>query len=164
GRWRELLPRPVAAGDLGGQPYRVDAVLAGCPPAVNGRASKGFATAASAISVLHEATAASVVADRALVERWVDVHVTELAQRAPRRAGVAVRLERLREELHAALIGRTFRVGWIHGDYWLGNLLFDEAEGTSPRPTGIVDWETAAPLEHPIHDVLHLLLYTRRLE
>jgi hypothetical protein len=72
---------------------------------------------------------------------------------------VTHRLEQLREELCGAVAAGELAAAWIHGDYWLGNLLFSDVQS----PTGIVDWEAAAPLQPPFHDVLHLLLYTRRL-
>ena len=66
----------------------------------------------------------------------------------------------LARELHAELAGRTLPVCWIHGDFWLGNVLV-AADGVTL--TGIVDWDLAAADELPMHDLVHLLLYTRGL-
>jgi aminoglycoside phosphotransferase (APT) family kinase protein len=161
GAWRDLLPRPCARGTVRGHLYRIDSALGGtaaatAPPA---RASGMLSAAADTIAVLHETTATTVGGGPEVAERWVDAPLRELLRHArpgPRTRG---RLERLRDELHGALASGRFPAAWIHGDFWLGNLLFDPR----PSPTGIVDWEAAAPLEFPLHDVLHLLLYTRRL-
>jgi hypothetical protein len=41
----------------------------------------------------------------------------------------------------------------VHGDYWLGNLLF---EGAPPRPSGILDWDRARAHGPAGLDALHL--------
>lgn len=171
GRWRDLLPRPRAHGSAGGQAYRVDSALPGHPVLEPGMGARTRATllnvAADAIQVLHRATAMTVPGDFKLAETWVDTHVRELERHSGRRRTTASLLERLRDELYEALAGRSFSAGWVHGDYWLGNLLFGDllfsTQGSmTGAPTGIVDWDASAPLELPLHDLLHLLLYTRR--
>ncbi|MCW3047698.1 MAG: hypothetical protein JWO74_1982 [Solirubrobacterales bacterium] len=164
GAWRDLMPRPCTSGKVGAQSYRVDVALRG-RPALD-RVQHGAArermldTAAEAIHVLHRTTATTVLGDAGLARRWVDEPLDELLRHGGRRKSLAPGLERLRDELHDALGGGTLSAAWIHGDYWLGNLLFS---GERSTPAGIVDWDGAAPLELPLHDLLHLLLYTRRL-
>jgi hypothetical protein len=164
GAWRELMPRPCASGTVGAQSYRVDVALTGHPALDRVRHDAArvrmLETAAEAIGVLHRTTATAVRGDAGLARRCVDEPLDELLRHGGRRRSPAPGLERLRDELHDALRGGTFSAAWIHGDYWLGNLLF--ADGRS-APAGIVDWDGAAPLELPLHDLLHLLLYTRRL-
>jgi aminoglycoside phosphotransferase (APT) family kinase protein len=111
----------------------------------------------AAISGLHEATARSVDVDDALLAQWVDDRIRALMEHrdSPDRT---TGLERVRRAVQAALDGRTMTTGWIHGDYWLGNVLLDDGG----RVTGIVDWEGAAPDELALHDLIHLVLYTRR--
>jgi hypothetical protein len=46
--------------------------------------------------------------------------------------------------------------GTVHGDYWLDNVLFDDAN----RVTGIVDWDMARPRGCIVLDALHLGLMT----
>lgn len=161
GGWRDLLPRPRAQGTFRGQAYRIDSALGG-RAVTKPRASSAshlLTAAAETIAVLHETTATTVGAGQEVIERWVDDPLRELARHADRGRRLAGRLNLLRDELHSALGAGTLPVSWIHGDFWLGNLLF----ASSQSATGIVDWEAAAPLELPLHDVLHLLLYTRRL-
>lgn len=158
--WRELLPRPIAHGILHGRSYRLDEALAGVPVPTSKKSPdpRVLAAAASAIAVLHAKTRVRVVGGPDLAERWVDAPLRELTRRGDRSRRRRYCLDLLRDELHGAVTAGTFTGSWIHGDYWLGNLLF-----SGGSPTGIVDWEAAAPLELPLHDVLHLLLYTRRL-
>jgi aminoglycoside phosphotransferase (APT) family kinase protein len=163
--WRELLPHPYGRGAVQGRAYRIDSVLPGWPSLSRVSSELDYeplARAVDAIGVLHSSTARVIQADREVLERWVDVHKRELAKHRAPRDTVTRRLERLRDELCEALSGRRFSASWIHGDYWLGNVLFS-GHGAATALRGIVDWETAAALELPLHDLLHLVLSTRRL-
>jgi aminoglycoside phosphotransferase (APT) family kinase protein len=71
------------------------------------------------------------------------------------------RLVGLRERLHAGLLGREVQAGWIHGDFWLGNIRVAPDTG---RATGIIDWDCAGSPELPAHDLVHLALYGQSLE
>jgi aminoglycoside phosphotransferase (APT) family kinase protein len=171
GRWRALLPHPCAHGSVDGQVYRVDTALPGYPVLEPRMGADARATllgvAADAIQVLHRATARTLPTEFDPIESWVEVHLRELERRAGRRRPTTSLLVRLRDELHVALAGQTFSASWIHGDYWLGNvlfgnLLFSTRGSMTDKPKGIVDWDASASLELPLHDLLHLLLYTRR--
>jgi len=119
--------------------------------------------AGAAIGELHRRTASVRVVDRVALDDWVDSPIRQLAQVIASRDldGASVRrLEWLGGRLGEALMGRSMDVAWVHGDYWPGNLLATP-DGRSIR--GIVDWDQAAPGLPPMHDIVHLLLYTRRL-
>jgi aminoglycoside phosphotransferase (APT) family kinase protein len=73
--------------------------------------------------------------------------------------GDAGAYDRLRNELYAALTGSQW-VSWIHGDLWPGNILIDPE---THALAGLIDWDKAAAQELPLHDTLHLLLFTRKL-
>jgi hypothetical protein len=167
GDWRELVPVPRASGTLRGRRYQVNSALAGHPPTPGLGASDLrpalLTMAANAIDVLHRATARTVVADTDLIAQWVDLHLRELLPPIGGPRPLRFGLQRLRDELYEALAGQTLCAGWIHGDYWLGNLLCSSAEPGRCLIEGIVDWDASAPLELPVHDVAHLLLSTRRL-
>jgi aminoglycoside phosphotransferase (APT) family kinase protein len=164
--WCELLPRALVTGERRGHAYRIDSALDGsAPPArsLNTNASGSLlAAAADAITALHAATAAVVRVDSAALERWVDAPLRELTKPGLTGPAARLRLEHLRAELYEALEGRRFSAGWIHGDYWLGNLLVSPGV-PAPVISGIVDWEAAAPGELPLHDLLHLIVSTQRL-
>jgi Phosphotransferase enzyme family len=159
--WRTLLPRPRAEGALRGYSYRLDSALGGLSVVAPTTAARPvlLSAAAETIAVLHEKTATTVAGGPELTKRWVDAPLAELSRHAGNSRWLTYRLELLREELYGALAAGTLVATWIHGDYWLGNLLFSGMRS----PTGIVDWEASAPLELPFHDVFHLLFYTRRL-
>ena len=165
--WSGLPPLPLAAGTLAGQPYLAE-------PALPGRAGSSLlaapatraavqTVAGSAIAGLHQRTGALTLVDQQTLARWVDHPLSvlrDVSAGLPRATRHGRSLDRLRTELHGHLAGRPVRVGWIHGDYWPGNLLL-AAGGT--QVTGIVDWDRAAPGELPEHDLLHLLLFSRAL-
>ena len=162
GRWRELLPRPLAEGNAARRAYRVDAALPGrAPPAPSGPAARGrlLEVAADAIHALHDRSATTMHGDAELAERWVDAPLDDLWPRRARR-GRSSRVEHLRDELHGAVLGGRFETSWVHGDFWPGNLLLAE---DGMRVGGIVDWDAAAFPALALHDVLHLVLYTRRM-
>jgi aminoglycoside phosphotransferase (APT) family kinase protein len=162
GDWRRLMPRPRATGTLHGRRYRVESALPGrvVLDHVRDRAemSRLVDAAAETIHELHRRTTAAVNADDLLVERWIDGHVRDLTAHSHFPARVVAQLRGVQAELHAAVNGRAFSVATVHGDYWLGNVLF-----SGGRPSGVVDWDASGSGELPAIDVLHLLLYTRRL-
>ena len=164
GDWRRLIPRPVAEGTTGRWIYRVDTALPGAPAADRMAGDEGHGplldAAAETIHFLHRATARTVHGDRGLAERWVDARLRDLWPGGLRRGWLRSRCTRLRDELHDALLGRPLRTSWVHGDFWLGNLLVSQRDGSVH---GIVDWDAASPDELALHDVMHLLLYTRRM-
>jgi aminoglycoside phosphotransferase (APT) family kinase protein len=121
------------------------------------------AAAGAAIAQLHCRTARTVVVDDRRRERWIDrpLHmIRRVYALHPHGRRYRALIRRLQRELHAELAGRTLPVCWIHGDFWLGNVLV-AADGVTL--TGIVDWDLAAADELPMHDLVHLLLYTRGL-
>jgi hypothetical protein len=167
GRWRDVIPRPHVAGTYGGQRYRIDSALPGATGtgllAAPGAGHGVLRSATESIAVLHETTARSVTGDPDLAHHWVDVHVRELLSHIDRDRRLRLALERIGAELEGVIIGGTFSASRIHGDYWPGNLLFASPNGGPRAVAGIVDWDASAGRELPLHDLLHLLFYTRRL-
>jgi hypothetical protein len=159
--WRDLVPRPRGAGTVLGCAYRVDSVLPGGSMSGrmidDGRTARLVDAAAETIHELHRRTARELAADDALIERWVDEPIRELVSSIGLAPGDMEALRRLRGELHASLHGHAVPVAAVHGDFWLGNVLF-----SGGRPTGVVDWDASGPSELPLVDLLHLALYTRR--
>jgi aminoglycoside phosphotransferase (APT) family kinase protein len=98
----------------------------------------------------------------ALVTAWVDEPLVVLESHLRRKGRPErweqVALERVRLELHEALLGRRLTAGWTHGDYVPENVFVDPATGTV---NGIVDWELAATPSLPELDFAHLVLSTR---
>ncbi len=162
---RDLLPTRRGEGTAGRWSYALDDHLPGVD------ATEALATrrdlrdpvrerSALAVTTLHRATAVAVRVDDALLERWVDEPVAALGT-VLRRWPLRRSLTRLRHRLRADLDGRRAYAGWVHGDLWLGNVRVHPGTGA---PTGLVDWDCAAPQELPAHDLLHLALFGSAVE
>jgi O-antigen/teichoic acid export membrane protein/aminoglycoside phosphotransferase (APT) family kinase protein len=164
--WRALLPKVLAEGELDGEPFRVERV----PPGVEASRLLTDGTAsgirlgrlASAISSLHSLTGSEVDVDSALITAWVDEPLVVLESHLRRKGRLErwehVALQRVRLELHEALLGRRLTAAWTHGDYAPENVFVDSATGTV---NGIVDWELATTPSLPALDFVQLVLSTR---
>lgn len=162
-----LVPKPVSSGKYKGRPYYVESVLPGIAARDlldSGSAGAPLEQAAGrAIAMLHAATSRQAKIDEPQFEALVLQHVSLLHRLAagwPDSAQLRRRLELLQKELRQQIVGRTMSLAWIHGDFWLGNVLVTPE---NQAVSGIVDWDRAVPDALPLHDLLHLLLYTRKL-
>lgn len=166
GRWRSLLPLVLAEGDLGESRYVLSRALAGRNAASLAHDPSSRArvqgAAAATIRTLHEQTGVVTLVTAERVEGWLGRSRELLHQAVARSGGERARraLERLGAEVAGALVERRLLIGSVHGDFWLGNLLVASDGATA---TGILDWDFAGEGEMPVIDLLHLLLYTRRL-
>jgi O-antigen/teichoic acid export membrane protein/aminoglycoside phosphotransferase (APT) family kinase protein len=166
--WRSLVPAILVTGDHHGRPWVMEERLAGRDgrTLVDDRQLPALLAAASdAISTLHHATAAETQVDDDTFARWVTTPLDAIASLLASRGSDLVdrsSLARLGDELHLDLAGRTICTSFTHGDYWLGNLLVDQAGG-KPRVTGILDWDQAAQEDPSAVDTMHLVLSTRCL-
>lgn len=171
-----LAPRVVASGTAGTLPWFAETALRGRPGTELLREAGGrgllLAQALGAIATLHESTAVLVRVDDAMLESWLDEPLRAIAALlAGRRDGaVATRgLTRVRDELRAGFLGREAAAGWVHGDFWPGNVLVRSgaeraAAGSPPGSiSGIVDWDLADDRSLGIADLVHFVLLTRRL-
>ncbi len=169
---RELVPAPLGLTTAEGVRLSVESAVPGASAVALVRQPaervRFVAAAFEAIGRLHAVTSRTVVVGDRDLERWVEPHV-DAVERIVRRRGddaadrIATRL--LRDRLQAELHGRRLAVGWIHGDYWPGNILVaDGATSDGPaRVSGIVDWDLAADHEPAVQDLWHLLIFTRCL-
>lgn len=159
-----LLPRPLASGTVAGHRFCLEQALRGISATEFVRDPKTRALAltsmADVIRVLHSATGAHVTVNDQMLAEWINRPVMLLAQISAVSRTYGRELSMLHADLRAAWLGQSIHVGWIHGDYWPENVLLDP---DTDRVAGIVDWDRAAGDELPLHDILHLLLYTRKL-
>jgi len=160
GDFTRFLPLRMTDGYVGDQPFVLERAMPGIAADTVASRSPVAASvtvgAASAIGVLHTRTAHPAVVDAALLRRWVDVRV-DIVARATRRRDA---LETLRKRLHAAWAGREVEIGWVHGDFWLGNVMVDPATGVA---AGIIDWEWAARDELAAQDLVYACVHSRML-
>jgi aminoglycoside phosphotransferase (APT) family kinase protein len=161
---RPLFPTRRAEGATGRWWYVLDSHLSGTDATTAVDSGPGLrrvveTSAVRVASALHRATATPVTVDEVLLQRWVDEPVDDLVHLLRNLPGPwsSERLARLQVRLHEDLTGRRVHAGWIHGDFWLGNLRVDPVTGAA---TGVVDWDCAGPRELPAHDLLHLALYS----
>ncbi|MGC1212185.1 MAG: aminoglycoside phosphotransferase family protein [Micromonospora sp.] len=164
---RAVLPSCAAQGEVEGRYYCVEPALRGAPASGmllrRTRRAALLASASRIVRALHERTREPTRLDRVVVTPWVDAPLQRLEEYVathPERDRLRDTLCRLREELIAALVGRTVHTSWIHGDFWPGNLLAVTPPG---QVTGIVDWDRASAHQLPLHDLLHLHVLARRL-
>ena len=164
--WSSLVPVFLFEGEADGFSFFVESAV----PGINADRLRGdeamhhrsLEAAAEAIAGLHARTGVRRPVGDAMLAAWIDRPVRTLSNLiAPRGEGrAAVRaLEVLGQELRAAFAGRHLSIGWIHGDYWLGNVL---ASADGSQVTGIVDWDLASPDQPQLLDPVHLILMARR--
>jgi aminoglycoside phosphotransferase (APT) family kinase protein len=163
--WSPSPPRILGSGDLDGYPYWVEDALPGYQVTASRlrrtRRTTLLDAAVRVIEELHNRTTEPRLADRTVVEGWVDRPIRRLENFAvtrPRPERLLNALDRIRTELTASLGERVFRSSWIHGDFWPGNLL-----ASNMAVTGVVDWDRADLGQLPLHDLLHLHVMSRRM-
>jgi hypothetical protein len=162
-----LLPGLLASGEVDGRAWLAEAAL----PGQSGRSLISdpveravlLRRVADGIAAIHASVSVGALVTDAQLGVWVDRRVAivrSILDAGHHPPAHAAALDQLGSELRSAVRGRTLSTGWIHGDLWPANVLVDQA---SHNLTGLVDWDSAAPDELPLHDLLHLALTTRRL-
>jgi aminoglycoside phosphotransferase (APT) family kinase protein len=162
--WVSILPSIVATGRTDGLAYFVEDFIAGNSArdlaADPGTRPALVTAAAEAVAPLHALTASATTVDAASVDRWVHDPFADLVRllAGSQSAGREPRCRIVAAQLEADLLGRPVEESWIHGDYWLGNLLVRDG-----ALAGIVDWGQAEQDALPALDMLHLVLTARVL-
>lgn len=159
----DLIPRPLATGELDGRRVEVEQARPGISLAhLLGRSDDPapLAAAVAAISAIHHATATRAPITHDDLAAWIDRPCALLRERldgARWLADLAPEVDRLAGELRGALASRTVTTTLIHGDYTPHNVLINPATGIV---TGIVDWDQAA-VGLPEIDLVHLAVAAR---
>jgi aminoglycoside phosphotransferase (APT) family kinase protein len=163
-----LVPRPIAWGEYEGRQYYLETALPGVGAAdlVRRQAEPPWMKqdAAWLIRQLHMGTLQRRVVDDTLFARLAgdDLELLQhLAERWPEAVLLRRRLDQLEDLLRVQLQGRELPFSWTHGDFWPGNLLLRSSDSAV---SGIVDWDRAATDQMPMHDLLHLLAYSRKMQ
>ena len=87
-------------------------------------------------------TSRRAVIDEDLLTGWLDEPVAAVASLFDEASWQAAALRRIANELRGELLGQQVELGWTHGDYTPGTLLF---AGDGSQVLGIVDWGGASP-------------------
>jgi len=163
-----FVPRAVAWGDQHGRPYYLETALPGVGAAdlVRRQAEpvSMLQEATQLIGQLHLGTLRRRRVDEALFARLAGDDLALLRQLAggwPEAALLRQKLEQLDRLLRSQIAGNELPFSWTHGDFWPGNLLIQPDTG---QIGGVVDWDRASADQIPLHDLLHLLAYTRKLQ
>jgi aminoglycoside phosphotransferase (APT) family kinase protein len=163
-----FVPRPIAWGDWQGRPYYLETAVPGVGAAdlVRRQAEPVLMKqdAARLILQLHVSTLRRKVVDEALFARLAGQDLALLRRLSggwPEAALLAKKLDALEHLLRRQIAGRELPFSWTHGDFWPGNLLIDPSTGAIG---GVVDWDRASADQIPLHDLMHLLAYTRKLQ
>jgi Ser/Thr protein kinase RdoA (MazF antagonist) len=155
-----LLPSMLAAGEAEGHYVLVQRSLPGLAATASARLTKSdvvVAEAARTISILHRATAYS---PRDVPCEWITGPLARIARHGDRAEQVAHSLAGAAARAERVLGSGVLDGARVHGDYWPGNLL---VAGDEARVLGIVDWEQSNARGLAAADLLHLLLFTRKL-
>lgn len=162
-----LVPRALAWGEFEAQSYYLETAIAGTSASDLVRQRAEPATfkhdAARAIRQLHVGTAQRRVVDTDAFARLAGDDLATLYQLSagwPEPARMRDALQSIEALLRRKLIGLDLPFGWVHGDYWPGNILVRADGGIG----GVIDWDRAAPNQLPLLDILHLFAYVRKMQ
>lgn len=104
---------------------------------------------------LHRETSTVAVVDESIYRNlfWSLVEAAE-----SRNPAVSEELRAWDEPLRACVMGARVPSVWMHGDYKVENIMYDQHRR---RLTGVIDWELARNPGLPLLDPLYLLIYNR---
>jgi aminoglycoside phosphotransferase (APT) family kinase protein len=83
----------------------------------------------------------------------------ERVEQLAKRAGSARDYDRLVADIRNRLSAQPIPTVYSHGNFWLGNVLFDTANNL----TGVIDWDCATAFSLPALDLIYLLVRTQSL-
>jgi aminoglycoside phosphotransferase (APT) family kinase protein len=163
-----LVPKALTWGEYERQAYYLETALPGIashelvrkrmePTALKSQAVQ-------TIRQLHLVTAQRQLVDEAIFVRLAGTDLANLRQLAIHwNDGPAFlqSLHALEAFLRRHLLGCELPFSWFHGDYWPGNILIQQSDGTL---SGIVDWDRSSSQQLAILDILHMLAYTRKMQ
>lgn len=156
------LPAFVLTGTTSGYFYSVETAVAGVDGAAilkaGGSANEMMLSAEYFLSKLHKASLAGPGSEAPAWNVSFESAVECVRQMAVR-AGSADTYDHLIADMRARLAAQPIPSVFSHGNFWLGNLLFDSTNNL----TGVIDWDCASEWELPALDLIYLLVRTHGL-
>jgi aminoglycoside phosphotransferase (APT) family kinase protein len=151
-----LIPHPVGRLAVGEQQVFVETSVPGASDAGRGpiRRRRARRRALAFLTALHASAGEAAVMDETLFEDRVGHYCDRLAT-AFEDPLAAATIRRLKERLRTGLGARSFHFVAEHGDFHLGNCLFEDG---GRRLAGVIDWDLGACPGLPVLDALHLLV------
>jgi len=155
------LPKRLGKGVMHGQPYWVEARIAGISAtAFRWNPVKQKRVASSALDfilALHRSTQQSVSISRKLFDDLVEPDVKIIEDEA-RQSITDFDLSHLVESLWNLFCNRCLPLVWTHGDFWPGNLLVSNRAELS----GVIDWDASLQQGWPLIDLLHYITFQHK--
>jgi hypothetical protein len=157
----ETLPETLGSGQSHGTYYRLDRRLAGRPAIETMYENKGreriVGQAVEWLKRFHKATVGRPLEAQAAFDDAQEVLSRFRRQEVFNDGLFADRIATyLAERLRAAQCPAVFG----HGDFWLGNILYERSDNST---VGVIDWDFADKLSPPLEDLLHLLCHRKSL-
>lgn len=149
------VPRLICEGTWQGQEYTAESSCSGFEVDyairnLGAMVRQGF----KLLNILHRQTGRSTRILEEEYQRLVAPFIQGLAVYcAP---DIRERLDNLTKKLRFAMVGQTAFLGYTHGDFKLGNILFDR----SRKLTAVIDWDGFSENGFQIFDYLTLLVYS----
>lgn len=139
--------------------YSVETAVTGKDGASIARAAADqyvlLGSAAGFLAELHRASARATHASRAAWEPAFEASVDRV-ERLAVDAGAGRAYRALVSAIRHRLAAHPLPSVFSHGNFWLGNALFDE----TARLTGVIDWDCSAEASLPALDYIYLLIRT----
>jgi aminoglycoside phosphotransferase (APT) family kinase protein len=155
----DYAPALLASGTWRGQDYFIEQKLPGREIAFHGaRADQMIRQACVAVAGMQAADACVARVDEALFERLIGHHLDELGGFCKGRSSEL--LARVDAALRRQLIGQRLLVVRKHGDFKLGNILYDEHGQLS----ALIDWDGSMAEGMPLADYFTLITYRHKEE
>ena len=144
--WSSHIPQIVTSGQIGTTTFSIEQ----CLSSRDGRAVAQDPVAANLlisgalaeIDAFHRVTASRRQVDAQVLAAIVDRPIEVLRENtSPGPFHLRARsIDRLASWLRQSLLGFNLGIGWVHGDFHLGNVIIDDR---SNRVTGVIDWGRA---------------------
>ncbi len=155
-------PALALSGTASGYFYSVETAVSGQDGAsilkAGGNADEMILSAERFLSKLQKASVALSTEPPSRWEEPFESAVTRV-ERMAKRAGSAHAYGRLIADIRSRLSAQVLPTVYSHGNFWLGNALFDSANNL----TGVIDWDCADACSLPAIDLIYLLVRTHGL-